>query len=60
MLGLAQRNRPEPCPFVFISQDGVLMRKWRAPDVPASDQWLVREQIVVPQGYRININEIGQ
>ena len=31
-------------PICSYLQDGVLMSKWRPPDIPTSDQWLVREQ----------------
>jgi hypothetical protein len=39
----------------YISSDGLLMRKWRPPDVGADDAWAVQRQIVVPQSYRQEI-----
>ena len=36
-------------------KDGVLMRKWRPPTVPASHEWSVIYQIVVPQKYRSTV-----
>jgi len=32
----------------FYVHGEVLMRKWRPVDVPASDHWEVRKQIVIP------------
>ena len=42
-------------PIGFYVKDGVLMRKWRPPDVPVSEDWTVVHQVVVPKAYR---NEI--
>ena len=39
----------EEVPVCFYKQNGVLMRKWRPPDAPASDEWQVVHQIVVPK-----------
>lgn len=39
----------------FYLKDDVLMRKWRPPDRPASDDWSVFDQIVLPQGYREDV-----
>jgi len=33
----------------FYRQSGVLMRKWRPPDVPANEDWQISHQIVLPQ-----------
>ena len=33
------------CPF---TRNGVLMRKWRPPDIPVEDEWAVEHQIVAP------------
>lgn len=41
--------------FVSSQKNGVLMRKWRPPDVPADDEWAVKCQIVVPKVYRPEI-----
>ena len=39
----------EEVPVCFYKQNGVLMRKWRPPDAPASDGWQVVHQIVIPK-----------
>ncbi|KAK0144590.1 Retrovirus-related Pol polyprotein from transposon 412 [Merluccius polli] len=39
----------------FYFRDAVLMRKWRPPERPATDEWSVFEQIVLPQGYREDV-----
>ncbi len=38
--------------MLLYKKDGILMRKWRSPDVPACDDWAVVTQIVVPKRYR--------
>ena len=42
-------------PVYYFVKEGVLMRKWRPPDVPANDEWRVHYQIVVPKQYRQDI-----
>ena len=42
-------------PVCFYVKNGILMRKWRPPDVSAEDEWTVNHQIVVPRGYRPEI-----
>ena len=42
-------------PTCFFTKNGVLMRKWRPPDIPAEDEWAVKYQIVVPKSYRQEI-----
>ncbi len=42
-------------PVCYFIRNGVLMRKWRPPEVPASDEWSVKYQIVVPKPYRQEI-----
>jgi len=42
----------ESVPVGYFVRDGVLMRKWRPPQVPASEEWSVITQIVVPRVYR--------
>jgi hypothetical protein len=42
-------------PVCYFVKNGVLMRKWRPPDVPAGDEWSVSYQIVVPKSYRQEI-----
>ena len=39
----------EEVPVCLYKLTGVLMRKWRPPDAPASDEWQVVHQIVVPK-----------
>ena len=39
----------------FYVKNGVLMRKWRPPNVSAEDEWTVNHQIVVPRVYRHEI-----
>ena len=38
-------------PRCYFLKHGVLMRKWRSPTVPASEEWNVVYQIVIPQKY---------
>ena len=42
-------------PVCFYVKNGILMRKWRPPDVSAEDEWTVNHQIVVPRVYRPEI-----
>ena len=42
-------------PECFFKQSGVLMRKWRPRDVPATDTWRSLYQIVVPQSKRQDV-----
>ena len=42
-------------PVCFYKKGGVLMRKWRPPDVPADEEWKEVHQIVVPSSYRSDI-----
>ena len=42
-------------PICFYVKNGILMRKWRPPDVSAEDEWTVNHQIVVPRVYRPEI-----
>ena len=39
----------------YYTNNGVLVRKWRPPQVPAEDDWAEYHQIVVPQSYRPEI-----
>ena len=39
----------------FHIKNGILMRKWRSPEVSADDEWAVSHQIVVPKIYRSEI-----
>ena len=49
----------EEVPVCFYKQNGVLMRKWRPPEAPASDEWQVVHQIVVPKGYHMEVISIA-
>jgi len=42
-------------PVGYYERDGVLMRKYRPPYVPASDSWKVLDQVVIPACYRQDI-----
>lgn len=42
-------------PVGFYLEDGVLMRKWRPPDIPANEDLAVINQVVVPKVYRKDI-----
>ena len=42
-------------PVCYFIKNGVLMRKWRPPDVSADDEWAFRFQIIVPKSYRHEI-----
>jgi hypothetical protein len=42
-------------PTCYYVKSGLLMRKWRPPDVPADEDWRVFHQIVVPVKYRNDI-----
>ena len=48
-------NEVSQNPVCFFTKNGVLMRKWRPPDVSADDEWAVKYQIVVPKVYRPEI-----
>ena len=39
----------------FYNKNGILMRKWRSPEIPADDEWAVNHQIVVPKIYTSEI-----
>ncbi|WP_435316564.1 integrase zinc binding domain-containing protein, partial [Klebsiella pneumoniae] len=49
---LEEMNDLSECYFL---SSGVLMRKWRPPEVPAQDEWRVFYQIVVPSELRSTI-----
>jgi RNase H-like domain found in reverse transcriptase/Reverse transcriptase (RNA-dependent DNA polymerase)/Integrase zinc binding domain/Integrase core domain len=42
-------------PVCYYTKDGILMRKWRPPDVLVDDEWAVKHQIVVPKSFHLNI-----
>ena len=45
----------ETVPVCYFLKSGILMRKYRPPEVPADDEWKVVYQIVVPNCYRQEI-----
>ena len=45
----------EKVPVCFYEENGILMRKYRPPDVSAEDDWTVVHQIVVPQVYHTEV-----
>ena len=59
LAGLIQRafgeEEARTLPVCFFMKSGVLMRKWRPPDVPSDNEWKVLYQIVVPTSYRSHI-----
>ena len=42
-------------PVCYYVKNGILMRKWRPPDVSTENEWTVNHQIVVPRVYRPEI-----
>ena len=42
-------------PSCYFLKEGMLMRKWRTPEVPTSDEWKVVYQIVLPHKYRHDV-----
>ena len=42
-------------PVCYFVKDGVLMRKYRPPNIPATDEWKVYRQIVVLKKYKAEI-----
>ncbi|MDJ0933722.1 RNase H-like domain-containing protein [Breoghania sp.] len=42
-------------PGGFYVRNDILMRKWRNPRSPASDEWSVVHQVVLPRGYRSEV-----
>ena len=46
-------------PVGYFVKNGVLMRKWRPPSVPASEEWSIVYQIVVPKAYRSEVLKLA-
>lgn len=42
-------------PICYFVKNGVLMRKWRPPDISAEDEWAIKYQVVIPKAYRLEI-----
>ena len=49
------KNEVSQNPVCLFTKNGVLMRKWRPPDVSIEDEWAVKHQIVVLKSYRQEI-----
>ena len=45
-------------PVCYFERSGVLMRKWRPPEVPPEDEWKVIYRIVLPAKYRKDVLEV--
>ena len=43
-------------PICFYIKHGILMRKWRSPEVRADDEWAVNHQIVIPKIRNIKLS----
>ena len=43
-------------PICFYIKNGILMRKWRSPEIPADDEWAVNHQVVVLQIRNIKLS----
>lgn len=56
-LSLQEAEKVPVC--YFWSNSGVLMRKWRSPEVPADQEWRVLTQIVVPKPFRAEILKLA-
>ena len=52
---IVDENEVSQNPVCLFTKNGVLMRKWRPPDVSVEDEWAVKHQIVVPKTYRQEI-----
>ena len=46
-------------PVGYYVQNGVLMQKWRPPNVPASKEWSAVHQIIVPKVYQCEILKLA-
>jgi len=47
-------------PVSYFIKGGVLMRKWRSPIVPSSDEWETTYQIVEPQNCRAEVMKLAR
>ena len=43
----------------YYLKNGVLIRKFRPPDVPADADWAIQHQIVLPKSYRNEVLSIA-
>ena len=46
-------------PVCYYVKNGILMRKWRPPDVSAGDEWTVYHQVVALRVYRREILKLA-
>ena len=52
---VVNENEVSQNPVCLFTKNGVLMRKWRPPDVSIEDESAVKHQIVVPKSYTLDI-----
>ena len=52
---VVDENEVSQNPLCHFTKGGVLMWKWRPPNVSIEDEWAVKHQIVVPKSYRQEI-----
>ena len=46
-------------PICYFKRSGALMHKWRPPNVPATDDWKITYQIIVPSNCRREVLELA-
>lgn len=46
-------------PVCYFKKSGILMRKWRPPNIPTTDDWKVTYQIVIPRNCRKDVLELA-
>ncbi len=51
-------EKQDKVPVCYFVKDGVLMRTYRPPDIPVTDEWQLYRQIVVSTKYRSEILDI--
>ena len=56
---ILQQIELDKVPVVYYMRNGVLMRNWRPPNVPAFEKWSVIHQIVVPKVYQSEILKLA-
>ena len=52
---VVSENEVSKNPVCLFTKNGVLMRKWRPPDVSVENEWAVKHQIVIPKSFREEI-----
>ena len=53
------KDELEKIPIGYFLNNGILMRKWRSPTIPASEEWAVKYQIIIPVIYRLEILKVA-